>query len=66
MSDIEKLLRAEQVCARYGVSDMTISRWLKAENATFPKPIYIGRFRYWREGELLTWENAQPRERAAS
>lgn len=37
------------------VSDMTLWRWLAAPGSTFPKPIYIGRRRYWREAEVIEW-----------
>lgn len=38
-----------------GVSDMTIWRWLNDPEMDFPKPLYIGRLRYWREAELIEW-----------
>lgn len=38
-----------------GVSDMTLWRWLNDPDLDFPKPIYIGRRRYWREAEILAW-----------
>jgi hypothetical protein len=27
----------------------------------FPKPIFIGRFRFWRLADLTEWENSRPR-----
>jgi predicted DNA-binding transcriptional regulator AlpA len=56
----DRLLPARKVEARYSVSDMTLWRWLRSDMG-FPKPYYIGRYRYWREAELLDWENARPR-----
>ena len=38
-----------------GISDMTLWRWLHDEDLDFPKPIYIGRRRYWKEGEIVSW-----------
>jgi predicted DNA-binding transcriptional regulator AlpA len=42
-----------------GVSDMTLHRWLNDQNKAFPRPIYIGRRRYWREADIIAWLNAQ-------
>ena len=28
----------------------------------FPRPVYIGRFRYWKVAELQQWERGLPRE----
>lgn len=42
-----------------GVSDMTIWRWLNDPALKFPKPIYIGRRRYWKEAEVSSWLDAQ-------
>jgi predicted DNA-binding transcriptional regulator AlpA len=57
----DSYLPAAQVWARYGVSAMSIHRWLQDPKLNFPKPLYIGRYRYWRLGDLTGWE----RERAA-
>jgi predicted DNA-binding transcriptional regulator AlpA len=59
--DDRVFLPASQVWGRYGVSEMSINRWLRNPKLNFPKPIYIGRFRYWRLSDLTRWE----RERAA-
>lgn len=48
-----------------GVSDMTIWRWLDNPVMNFPKPIYIGRRRYWKEADVLDWLEAQPARTAA-
>lgn len=61
----ETFLPARQVWERYGVTAMSLYRWLKDERVGFPAPVYIGRFRYWRLSELEAWERAQPRGRAA-
>lgn len=42
-----------QLCG--GISDMTLWRWLENPDMNFPKPIYIGRRRYWREAEIIAW-----------
>lgn len=41
------------------ISDMTLWRWLNAEEMGFPRPIYINRKRYWREAEVLAWLEGQ-------
>lgn len=42
-----------------GVSDMTLWRWLHREDLDFPRPIYIGKRRYWKEAEVLVWLESQ-------
>lgn len=43
---------------RYGdCSDMWIDRRLKSD-ASFPRPRYIGRRRYWILSELIIWERS--------
>lgn len=52
-------LPARQVWERYGVTSMTLMRWLKDPKNDFPKPVYIGRFRYWKWADLDAWERAR-------
>ena len=40
---------------------MTIHRWLADPELQFPRPFYLGRFRFWRIAELEAWEAKQPR-----
>ncbi len=42
-----------------GVSDMSLWRWLQNSDLNFPKPIYIGKRRYWKEAEIVGWLEAQ-------
>ena len=52
----DTLLRAGDVRARYGnVSHMWLVRRL-ADDPDFPRPVYIAKRRFWRLGELVTWE----------
>lgn len=37
------------------ITDMTLHRWLNNPELNFPRPIYIGRRRYWRESEIIEW-----------
>ena len=57
----ENFLPASSVWNRYGVTSMTIHRWLADPDLQFPRPFYLGRFRFWRIAELEAWEAKQPR-----
>ena len=52
-----------QMCG--GISDMTLWRWLDNPEMDFPRPIYIGRRRFWRESDVIQWLNAQADPTAA-
>jgi predicted DNA-binding transcriptional regulator AlpA len=58
MSDNQNaLIPAAQVRERFGgVSDMWIHRRLH-DDSGFPRPLYIGRLRFWRLSELIEWED---------
>ena len=58
-------LPARRVWERYGVTDMTLWRWLRNERIGFPQPTYFGRFRYWRLRDLLAWERACAKRRGS-
>lgn len=45
-----------------GVHPATIDRWLKNPKLAFPKPITLGRIRYWREADILAWLDARAAE----
>jgi predicted DNA-binding transcriptional regulator AlpA len=53
-------LPARAVWERFGVTAMTLYRWQSDEKLAFPRPIYIGRFRYWKLDDLRTWEASRP------
>jgi predicted DNA-binding transcriptional regulator AlpA len=57
----EQLLPARQIRDRYGVSDMSLWRWLHSEKLGFPKPIRIQGRRYWRLAEIRDWEASPAR-----
>lgn len=40
------------------VCTMTIYRWMKAPEMSFPAPILIARRRYWKEADILAWLDA--------
>lgn len=56
MQDTQAYLPAARVRARYGVSDMSLWRWLKNEDLAFPHPIRINNRRFWRLNDLEAWE----------
>jgi predicted DNA-binding transcriptional regulator AlpA len=56
-----RYLPGKKVCERYGVTPMTLYRWLKKPELGFPRPIYIGRYRFWDEGVLEAFEDDLPR-----
>ena len=63
-SGTEQFLPARQVWERYGVTSMTLWRWLKNADLKFPQPMLIGRLRYWRLSDLAGWEKfRQPHAR---
>jgi predicted DNA-binding transcriptional regulator AlpA len=43
-----------------GVSDMSLWRWLQNPDLNFPKPVYIGKRRYFKEADVVAWLEAQP------
>jgi predicted DNA-binding transcriptional regulator AlpA len=61
----EDLLPATATRSRYGVSDMTIFRWLADPGLGFPQPIRINGRRYWRLADLQAFEARQAKTEAA-
>ena len=57
----EQFLPARRVWERYGVTSMTLWRWLKNTELKFPQPMRIGRLRYWRVSDLVEWERSTSR-----
>jgi len=57
--EIDKKINSKQVKDMLGgISDMTLSRYVKDPSYAdmkFPKPIYINRRRYWSHEELTQW-----------
>jgi predicted DNA-binding transcriptional regulator AlpA len=52
---------AGRTAGRYGKTIRTLDRWLVDDRLNFPKPIYIGRMRFWRVADLEAWEAEQAR-----
>lgn len=53
-------LTGPQVQKRYQISEMTLWRWQRNEDLNFPKPMRVGKRKYYKEEDLTAWE----RERA--
>jgi predicted DNA-binding transcriptional regulator AlpA len=60
----DNYLPARQVWERYGVTSMTLFRWLRNPDMFFPPPVYLGRFRYWKLADLMAWERQMATRRA--
>ena len=54
-----RYLPGPKVRERYGVSDMTLWRWLRNAELKFPRPTVINGRRYWLLKELEEWEKAR-------
>jgi hypothetical protein len=70
-SDLDKLLKASSVARRFDISVRTLDRWLLAPHRDFPAPVMFthdvaGRVssRFWRLGDLISWERAQAAKHA--
>ena len=55
-------LSSAAVRTRYGVSDMTIWRWLHDQKLGFPAPLRINGRRYWNLTQLDAWEASRSAE----
>jgi len=51
-----RLIPTRAVCARYGVVDRTIDRWVADPKLGFAQPIYINNRRYFDEEQLEEFE----------
>jgi hypothetical protein len=57
---VRQYLSAPRVCRRYGISAMTLARWLRDPRLGFPGPNFRVRDRrFWLEETLTRWERAQ-------
>lgn len=65
-SGTDNYLPARVVWERYGVSSITLHRWIKSPEMHFPKPFYLGRYRYWKIADLEAWERSAPRQGTAA
>jgi predicted DNA-binding transcriptional regulator AlpA len=63
-----RYLTGPQVQARYGITDVSLWRWLndpKQKKLKFPLPdLRINSRRYWHEDTLVAWERSHARSKA--
>ncbi len=52
------LYKAHDIRRIFGVTDMTIHRWIK--DGKLPKPIKMGRIRYWKKEDVDSIVNSEP------
>ena len=55
----QEYLKCRGVLDRYGISRMTLDRWLKDPETGFPQPIRIKGQRYFSTAAIEQWEEAQ-------
>ncbi len=53
------LIPTTTVCQQLRVCSKTLERWEKDPSLNFPKPIRIKTRRYWLEGDIQKWIDAQ-------
>jgi hypothetical protein len=56
LTDKDVLLNARLTRMRFGVSDMSLHRWMNDPRLNFPRPIRINDRRYWRLSDLENFE----------
>ena len=64
MHDDQVYLPAAAVRSRYGVSDMSLWRWLRDPKLGFPRPMRINGRRFWKLLALEAWDKSREEEAA--
>ena len=54
-------LPAPAVQARYAIAGVTLWRWLRDPQMSFPQPLVINRRRLFRRAEIEAWERSRVR-----
>lgn len=55
-TDTPEFIPARLTAARYAVTIRTLDRWLADPTVGLPRPVYLGRLRFWRVADLAAWE----------
>jgi predicted DNA-binding transcriptional regulator AlpA len=55
----ERFISQPEILQRYGISEMTLSRWRRDEHLNFPPPLTIRRRNFYKRAEIDAWEVAQ-------
>jgi predicted DNA-binding transcriptional regulator AlpA len=58
-------LTASQLTRRFGISQMSLWRWLQDPRLNFPAPVQIRERNYWRLDEIVAWEREAAAKSAA-
>jgi hypothetical protein len=61
----DRLLPARQVCARYGIVERTLTRWLDSPISEFPAPVVINGRRYFSAAALNAFDKRMTRAAGA-
>lgn len=64
MHDYQVYLPAAAVRSRYGVSDMSLWRWLRDPRLGFPRPMRINGRQFWKLASLEAWDRSREEEAA--
>jgi predicted DNA-binding transcriptional regulator AlpA len=56
MMDNGEWLTGPQVARRFGISSMSLWRWMRDSRLGFPDPTHIRKRNYWRLSEIVEWE----------
>jgi predicted DNA-binding transcriptional regulator AlpA len=59
MERTDKFLSGVAVRRRYSISASSLSRWVRDETMRFPNPIVIRKKLYFKEADLIAWEDRQ-------
>lgn len=51
-----RYMPGRKVRERYGVTEMSLWRWERDTKLAFPKPMRVGRYKYWSVADLEEWE----------
>jgi predicted DNA-binding transcriptional regulator AlpA len=66
MKDTQQtFLPAKTFAPAYGVSDMSLWRWLRDVGLGFPQPLRINGRRFWKASQLEAWEASRPETQEA-
>jgi predicted DNA-binding transcriptional regulator AlpA len=66
MDTPDKYLTGVAVRKRFGIAASSLQRWLHDETMGFPKPVVIRKKWYFKESDLIAWEDKRRLDFSAS
>jgi predicted DNA-binding transcriptional regulator AlpA len=57
--DEDAMISAPRVRAKFGITEMTLYRWVHDADLGFPQPLKVRERNFFRASELLRWETEQ-------